>query len=86
MEPIQVRQKFGISFGCLADPIEKQLIDAGYKFSPASVNEFERIKDAIHTLQFGGIITDSIVDKAFKKLFTKIQSHVCKKNNLKVIK
>ena len=42
-------KKFGISFGCIADPIAIQLKKDGYKFDRKKVMHFEKMKDAIHT-------------------------------------
>lgn len=77
---------FGVSFGCLSYPISDQLKAAEYKFDPEIVMGFERSKEAIHTLMFAGILTDSMVDKCYRKLFIKVQAHVCKRNKLKVVK
>jgi hypothetical protein len=75
--------EFGISFGCMSDPIATQLKEFGYKFDRKEVMRFEEMKDAIHTLAFGGIIPDSTINNCFQKLYNKVEAHICKKNNLK---
>jgi hypothetical protein len=78
--------EFGISFGALCDPIATQLRKAKYKYCKEDVMRFEKMRDAIHWLSFSGIITDSMKDKCWQKLFKKIESHVCAQNKLKKIK
>ena len=74
--------EFGISFGCLADSLADQVRKFGYKFDDNKIVLFQKQKDAIHTLAFGSLITDSEADRCFKKLYRKIESHICKENNL----
>lgn len=86
MDPIETRQNFGISFGCLCDPIATQLTAAGYKFDRTRVMEFEEIRNSIHKLIFSNIINDRIADKCWSKLYTQVKAHVCKKNHLNPLK
>ena len=63
--------KLGILFGCLAEPIKKQLNDQGFTLESKDEEYFQKVADAINFLKFG-YITGSIVQSAQKKLMKKI--------------
>jgi hypothetical protein len=47
------------------------------------VYQFQQDAEALTRLRIRGYIADSVVDKINQKLYNKIESHVCKINNLK---
>ena len=75
-------KQLGIHFGALAEPISKQLGKQGYSFNANKVKNFEQINHAIQTLGFGAMVTDGQRNKLEKKLFKKIERHVCAANKL----
>ncbi len=75
-----------IGFGALVPSIAKQLRNQGYKFNSEEVKHFEKLKQSITYLQFADLINDKAREKAIKKLYTKIRSHVLKQNKMKIIK
>lgn len=79
---------FGIRFGVLNPTIAKQIKAQGLKYDPKKASEFEGIRDALHTLHFGGMIIDSQLKKMDIKLYNKILRHVGAKNkcNIKPLK
>lgn len=79
-------KKIGLSFGCLSEPISKQLKIQGFKFNEKNVTVFEKEVDAINQLRFGSnLLTDSMVDKIIPKLYKKIVAHVAKENGLSIV-
>jgi hypothetical protein len=76
----------GIYFGILSDTLDAQLKKQGFKYNKKRVAEFEKQRDAINVLRFSDLLTDGMTDKIFKKLHSKIVSHVAKENKMKVIK
>lgn len=81
-------ETFGIRFGILNPSIAKQIKAHGLKYDALEVDNFQRMRDAIHTLSFGGLLVDSQIDKLTVKLYNKILRHVGKVNkcNIKPIK
>lgn len=77
-------ETFGIRFGILNPTIAKQIKAQGLKYSGDAVTDFERVRDAIHTLQFQSMLVDSQIDKLFIKLYNKILRHVGKVNKCNV--
>ena len=61
----------GFHYGALSDKLEKQANEQGYTLGKKA-EELERCKDAIITLMFGEILTDSQRDKAYDKLHKRI--------------
>ena len=59
--------KVGFYYGALSDNLEKQANEQGYTLGKKA-EELERCKEAIVTLMFGEILTDSQRDKAYQKL------------------
>jgi len=75
---------FGIRFGLLSPKIAKQIKEQGLKYNGDDVEEFERMRDAIFTLGFGGLIIDSQEKKLWIKLYNKILRHVGKVNKCNI--
>lgn len=61
-----------LHFGALCDPLNKQLNKQGYSLSEKESERFQKIADAIIMLKIHGIIPDSVVRNAEKKLMKKI--------------
>lgn len=57
----------GFHYGALSKPLEEQAKEQGYTLGKEA-ERLEHYKDAIITLIFGEILTDSQRDKAFQKL------------------
>lgn len=57
----------GFGYGALCKPLEEQANEQGYTLGNKA-ERFENIREAIHTLTFGDILTDSQIDKSFQKL------------------
>lgn len=76
-------KNIGISYGVLAPEITDQLDGQGLKYDIKKMNTFEKQRDAINTLSFGFILSDSAIDKAFIKLNKNVIKHVAKENNMK---
>lgn len=74
----------GIHFSCFAPTIGKQLKEQKFNYSEEKAKEFESCRQAITELMFNEILNDAQVEKANKKLFTKIKQHVKSKNRTKV--
>ena len=58
-------------YGCLADPLEKQANDQGYTLGKKA-KELQEAEEAIITLMFANILTDSQKSKAYQKLHKKV--------------
>lgn len=78
-----MNQQIGLHFGALSDSIQKQLTDQKFKFNTKQVEAYQAASDALLTLQFACLITDSARLKIQAKLYKRIVSHVCKENGLK---
>jgi L-serine deaminase len=78
-----MNKTLGIHFGALSDPIADQLKNQNLKFDEKEVYQFQQDAEALTRLRIRGYIADSVVDKINQKLYNKIESHVCKINNLK---
>lgn len=72
--------QIGIGFGALSPTIAEQLKAQGFKYSEKEAKYFETLRVSITHLMFGDILPDSTLEKARKKLFTKIRQHVVRKN------
>jgi len=57
----------GFSYGVLAPSLEEQAKEQGFTLNERAKN-LESCREAIHTLVFSDILTDSALDKAFQKL------------------
>lgn len=77
-------ETFGIRFGLLNAKISKQIKDQGLKYNINECSRFERLREAIHALSFGGLLADSQIDNLWKKLYNKILRHVGKENGCNV--
>lgn len=75
-----------IGFGALVPPIAKQLKIQGFNYDEREVKGFEKMRECITHLFFGGILNDSEKGKATMKLYKQITRHVIKKNKLSVPK
>lgn len=75
---------FGIQFGPIRPNLYDQVRWQNLKSNKKKMSEFEKLRTAIHQLYFGGLITDSQVDKLFLKLYNKILRHVGKENGCDV--
>jgi flavodoxin len=63
------KKEFGIHFGALAEPIEKQLENQGLITKAENIKKFNDLNHARLMLLFGSCITDSENDKICKKIF-----------------
>jgi hypothetical protein len=68
--------KFDIRFGGISGPISEQLRNQGLNFKYTEINTFQLLSDSIKTLVCHGIIPAGEAEKARKRLFNKIQSHI----------
>lgn len=82
--PKRLPETFGIRFGILNPKIAVQIKSQGLKYDRKEVAGFERSRDAIYSLLFGGIIVESQFDKMLIKLYNKILRHVGKANGCDV--
>lgn len=83
-ETKRLPETFGIRFGILNAKIGKQIKEQGLKYNGDEVSRFENLRDAIHSLSFGGLLVDSQIDKLWLKLYNKILRHVGKENGCNV--
>ncbi len=83
---MEATKKIGLGFGVLSDPISKQLKKQGSKYNVEKVKGFEKQVDALLTLRFSDLLTDSMMNKIVPKLYKKIVDHVAKENKLVVKK
>lgn len=67
-----------IHFGALCDPIKIQLKEQGCEISLNDSKRLQGIADAIVMLKLHGIIPDSVVDNARKKLMKQISDIIHK--------
>jgi hypothetical protein len=63
---------FGIHFGAMAEPIADQCIMQGYSISEKDGKRLQGIADAIIMLKLHGLIPDSVIEKANRKLLKMI--------------
>lgn len=77
-------ETFGIRFGILNHKISKQIKQQGLKYGIEECSRFEKLRDAIHRLSFGGLLVESQIDKLWIKLYNKILRHVGKQNGCDV--
>lgn len=83
-EQVRLPESFGIRFGILAPSIDKQIRQQKLKFKGDDVANFERMRNAINDLNFGGLLVDSQTKMLFRKLYNKILRHIGKENNCNV--
>ena len=62
-----------LRFGCLAAPIQEQLMEQGYTLSESDESLIEKLRNAINMVYIHGIVTEAQKDKMFWKLFGKIE-------------
>lgn len=79
-----MNKTIGISYGILAPEISDQLDGQGLKYDPKKMKTFEKQREAINTLSFGFILSDSAIDKAFIKLNKNVVKHVAQETRMKV--
>jgi hypothetical protein len=65
-----------LAYGVVTDTLAKQISEQGLSFDKKAINQFQKQQTAIHTLRFGNIITDSVADKAFKRLHNRVMGHL----------
>lgn len=70
------KKEFGIHFGALADPIEKQLEQQELKTTEKAIEDFNKLNKARLMLLFGDCLTDSMNDKIIKKIMNKLKKTV----------
>jgi len=70
------KKELCIHFGALAEPIEKQLKDQGFKTTPENIKKFNDLNHARLMLLFNFCITDSQNDKIIKKIFNEFKKSV----------
>ena len=63
----KVLASLDISYGAFASPLSKQLREQGFKV-PGRINYYQSLADSIVCLAVGGLLTDSMVHSARKKL------------------
>lgn len=71
MNNTENKKEVGFSYGPLSKRLEVQAQEQGYTLGKKA-EHFERCIDAIFILMFGDILTDSQMDKAYRKLNKKI--------------
>lgn len=81
-----VKINVGLSYGIISDPLKVQLKKQGVAFDVKKIEQFEEMKDAINTLRWNDLLSDSVVDKVIGKLHKKIMNHVASANKMKVLK
>lgn len=69
-------KKVEINYSALADPIAKQLGAQKLDFDKKKVQGYQKSVDSILYLRFGGLLTDSEVDRCFGKLHKAIIKHL----------
>ena len=66
-----------IMYGVMAEPISLQLKEQGFNLDEKSMDYFDRIKEAINTLTFNGLTTDSqrqqLLQRANKYIIKQVQ-------------
>lgn len=67
-------EQIGIAYGPLYDDIEDQVRKQGYTLP--NCNKYEELRTAINRLMFASILTESEVERAFKKLNKQIAQRV----------
>jgi hypothetical protein len=72
-----------LHFNILADTIANQLKNQKFSFNKKQINDLEKDLYSIKRLYFRHYISDNISKSLHKKLFKKVQEHVCMTNNLK---
>lgn len=81
-----LNQTVGISYGIMADPLDKQLEKQGLKYDKKKIARFEAEREAVNILRLGsGLLTDSMVDKILPKLHKKIMEHVAVANKKVIV-
>lgn len=63
--------KIELRYGVMFDKLEKQANEQGYTLEDKA-DAFQKRRDAIATLMFGDILTDSQIDKAYQKLHKQV--------------
>lgn len=74
-----------ICFGAVAEPISEQLKQQGFNLPENSMKYFDRIKDALNTLQFNDLTTYSmhrqLIQRANKYIVNQVQRWYQKQNS-----
>jgi hypothetical protein len=80
--PTTHHQSIKIGFGPLVTGIAAQLDSQGFKYKKENVESYESCRQALLTLNFAGMLTDTQYDKLREKLYNKIVRHICSVNKL----
>jgi hypothetical protein len=69
-------ERFGLSLGALAPPIQEQLSRRGLQIEPETLERLQQNSDAITRLQICGILTEAESDRARNRFMKKLSEHV----------
>jgi len=65
-------KQIGFSYGALAPSLKEQAEKIGYGIPEDKIENFEKLRESILRLTFGGILTDSQINMAYQKLHKKV--------------
>ena len=65
-------REIGIGYGALMPSIKEQAEKQGYILDEKKAENFEKLRESISWLTFGGILTDSQINMAYQKLHKKV--------------
>jgi hypothetical protein len=71
-----------IRFGILSPSIADQLKEQGFDYSVKTVESIQSDKDCLSQLYISGVVNDKEYTNIKVKIFTRLRSHICRKNNL----
>lgn len=71
-----MENKLKIGFGVLCDPIANQLENQGFSFDKKEIERFEKARESIICLSFGGYLPGAQIHKSYQLLLNKIAKHI----------
>lgn len=72
-------QRIGLSYGVVADTLEKQVNELGFTLG-RNGPKFEKCRKALHTLRFGIDVPDGEYDKLCRRLHKRVISSLEPRN------
>lgn len=67
---------FSLTFGCMVEPLKKQIEKQGFSLSDFEMDKFEKINKCLLFLKLHGILPESVLNRGFDNLLNEIKSSI----------
>ncbi len=69
-------KQLSISFGCMSDPIYDQIKKQGHDIDKETVEQIQKLSDAVNMLRLNGLLPDGAADTARRRIMKRLTKHV----------